>query len=52
MRIFNIVNQKNYQLIIVGLIIFMVFCLNLFLLNKVIPGSETQRIIEKSMRIN
>jgi hypothetical protein len=42
---------KNQQLIIVSIIIFAIACLNFYLLNKVISGSETPKIIEKNLRI-
>lgn len=44
-------NTKKLQLIIVGVIILILISLNFYLLNKVISSSETQRSLEKNIRI-
>ncbi len=44
-------NIKNQQTIIVGVIILILISLNFYLLNKVISRSETQRSLEKNIRI-
>lgn len=44
-------NPKTHKIILIGLIMAMVFGLNLFLLNKVISGHETERSLEKAIKI-
>lgn len=44
-------NSQNQTLILKGIIILIIIALNLYLLNKVISGSESPNIIEKNLRI-
>jgi hypothetical protein len=44
-------NSQTLSLILKGIIILIIIGLNFYLLNKVISGSETPKIIEKNLRI-
>lgn len=51
MRFPQLNNPNTHKMILIGLIIAMIFGLNLFLMNKVISGHETERSLEKNIKI-
>ena len=51
MRFYKINTHNAHKMILIGLIIVMILVLNLFLMNKLISGHETERSLERAIKI-